>query len=277
MNRCIKHTHLWLILLSLLSVNTLQSQETYLLNYENVEIRKVTQDIARFAKKTIILDPRVKGKVTIYSDALLDDEEVWQVYLRTIQVNGFSSINEGSIVRIVPENEATRDTNIVSNDADFVTKIFLLENRSTSEILPMLKPITGRQSHLSGIASVNSILLVDRKSNVERIEILLRELDKDDTAKISIIKLDLILLDKKYKDLIKNSLNLNLLAINKEYQSKGIGKSFFEKSIQIIYQNYFKFNSIRQLKNRASQKKTFTLHLRHSYCFPFRFLIYIGL
>ena len=190
MNRCIKHTHLWLILLSLLSVNTLQSQETYLLNYENVEIRKVTQDIARFAKKTIILDPRVKGKVTIYSDALLDDEEVWQVYLRTIQVNGFSSINEGSIVRIVPENEATRDTNIVSNDADFVTKIFLLENRSTSEILPMLKPITGRQSHLSGIASVNSILLVDRKSNVERIEILLRELDKDDAAKISIIKLD---------------------------------------------------------------------------------------
>ena len=61
---------------------------------------------------------------------------------------------------------------------------------------------------------------------------------------ISIIKLDLILLDKKPKDSIKNSPNLNLLAINKEYQSKGIGKFFFENSIQIIYQNYFKFNLI---------------------------------
>ena len=70
------------------------SQETYLLNYDDVDIRLVTQDIARFAKKTIILDPRVKGKVTIFSDSLLDEEQVWQVYLRTAQVNGFSTINE---------------------------------------------------------------------------------------------------------------------------------------------------------------------------------------
>ena len=66
------------------------SQESYLLNYDDVDIRKVTQDIARFAKKTIILDPRVKGKVTIFSDTLLNEEQVWQVYLRTAQVNGFS-------------------------------------------------------------------------------------------------------------------------------------------------------------------------------------------
>ena len=145
------------------------SQETYLLNYEDVDIRKVTQDIAKFSKKTIIFDPRVKGKVTIFSDTLLDEQQVWQVYLRTIQVNGFSAITEGNIVRIVPENEATRDFNTASNDAEFMTKIILLQNRSAGEILPMIKPITGRQSHLSSIPSINSILLVDRKSNVNRI------------------------------------------------------------------------------------------------------------
>ena len=182
----------WIFFFGALLAFSFQSiaQESYLLNYDNVEIRSVTQDIARFSKKTIILDPRVKGKVTIYSDALLDKDQVWQVFLRTIQVNGFSSINEGSIVRIVPENEATRDANLILNDADFVTKIFLLENRTAAEVLPMLKPITGRQSHLSSIPSANSVLLVDRKSNVNRIETLLRELDKNDSAKISIIKLD---------------------------------------------------------------------------------------
>ena len=173
-----------------LGLSGLQAQESYMLNYDNVEVRAVTQDIARFAKKTIILDPRVKGKVTIFSDSLLDQEQVWQVYLRTIQVNGFSAINEGNIVRIIPDNEATRDSNDPTQNADYVTKILLLNNRSADELLPMLKPIVGRQASLSSIASINSILLVDRKSNVDRIELLLEELDEDDTAKISIIKLN---------------------------------------------------------------------------------------
>ena len=169
----------------------LYSQDSYILNYEDVDIRKVTQDIAQFSKKTIILDPRVKGKVTIYSNANLDSNQIWDVYLRTIQVNGFSAISEDSFVRVVPENEATRDqTRDYSNGGGFETEVIPLINRSTEEILPMIKPITGRQSHLSSIPSVNSILIVDRASNIERIKDLLSDLDKNNTAKISIIKLE---------------------------------------------------------------------------------------
>ena len=169
----------------------LYSQDSYILNYEDVDIRKVTQDIAQFSKKTIILDPRVKGKITIYSNANLDSNQIWDVYLRTIQVNGFSAISEDSFVRVVPENEATRDqTRDYSNGGGFETEVIPLINRSTEEILPMIKPITGRQSHLSSIPSVNSILIVDRASNIERIKELLLDLDKNNTAKISIIKLE---------------------------------------------------------------------------------------
>ena len=164
---------------------------SYILNYEDVDIKKVTQDIAQFAKKTIILDPRVKGKITIYSNANLNKEQVWDVYLRTLQVNGFSIIAESGFVRIVPENEATRDLTIDTiNTGDFETIIIPLLNRSTEEVLPMIKPITGRQSHLSGIPSINSILLVDRGSNVKRIKKLISDLDRNNTAKISILKLE---------------------------------------------------------------------------------------
>ena len=175
--------------LTLISLSAF-SQESFILNYEDVDIKKVTQDIAQFSKKTIILDPRVKGKITIYSNANLNREQVWDVYLRTIQVNGFSAILEDGFLRVVPENEATRDNTEDFSGGSFETAVIPLKNRSTEEILPMIKPITGRQSHLSSIPSVNSILLVDRVSNVERVRDLLNNLDKNNTAKISIIKLN---------------------------------------------------------------------------------------
>ena len=169
---------------------TASAQETFILNYEDVDIKKVTQDIAQFSKKTIILDPRVKGKITIYSNANLDRDQVWNVYLRTIQVNGFSTIEEDGFLRVVPENEATRDDSFGDGSGNFETAIIPLNNRPIEEILPMIKPITGRQAHLSSIPSVNSVLLVDRSSNVDRIKNLLQDLDKNNTAKITIIRLD---------------------------------------------------------------------------------------
>ena len=179
-----------LLVLAFISINDLIAQDSIILNYEDVDIKKVTQDIAKFSKKTIILDPRVKGKITIFSNASLNKEQVWNVYLRTIQVNGFSTIAEDGFLRVVPENEATRDDTANNSTGDFETAIIPLLNRSTEEILPMIKPITGRQSHLSAIASINSILLVDRMSNVSRIRDILKDLDKNNTAKISIFKLE---------------------------------------------------------------------------------------
>tara|TARA_B100001109_G_scaffold255855_1_gene261705 strand:- start:2208 stop:4055 length:1848 start_codon:yes stop_codon:yes gene_type:complete len=179
-----------LLVLAFISINDLIAQDSIILNYEDVDIKKVTQDIAKFSKKTIILDPRVKGKITIFSNASLNKEQVWNVYLRTIQVNGFSTIAEDGFLRVIPENEATRDDTANNSTGDFETAIIPLLNRSTEEILPMIKPITGRQSHLSAIASVNSILLVDRMSNVSRIRDILKDLDKNNTAKISIFKLE---------------------------------------------------------------------------------------
>ena len=179
-----------IVIVFFISASNISAQETFILNYEEVDIKKVTQDIAQFSKKTIILDPRVKGKISIYSNASLSREQVWNVFLRTIQVSGFSAISDNGFVRIVPENEATRDSNFALDErADFVTEIISLKNRSTDEVLSMLKPITGRQSHLSSISSINSILIVDRSSNVNRIKDLLKDLDKNNTAKISIIEL----------------------------------------------------------------------------------------
>jgi general secretion pathway protein D len=177
------------ILFIFISVQS-QAQETFLLNYQDVDIAKVTQDISKFSKKTLILDPRVKGRISIFSDSILSAEQVWDVYMRTIQVHGFAALSDGGVVRIVPENEATRDSNESLSQSSIETKIFTLKNRAAGEILSQIKPITGRQSHLSSIPSINSILLVDKKSNIERIGQLLKKIDQNDSAAIKIIKLN---------------------------------------------------------------------------------------
>ena len=178
-----------LLVTTLCAFFVVQAQETFILNYEDVDIKKVTQDIANFSRKTIILDPRVKGKVTIFSNSSLSSDEVWDVYLRTIQVNGFSALNDENFVRIVPENEATRDQNSGESGGEFITRVIELKNRSSVELLPLIKPIAGRQANVSSIASINSLLVVDRKSNVERITEVVQSLDEDNTASVTIVDL----------------------------------------------------------------------------------------
>ena len=260
------------------SINALLTQESFILNYEDVDIKKVTQDIAQFSKKTIILDPRVKGRITIYSNANLDRRQVWDVYLRTIQVNGFSAISENGFVRIVPDNEATRDENTasVSSSGDYQTLIIPLINRSTEEVLPMIKPITGRQSHLSSIPSINSILIVDRSSNVQRINDLIKDLDKNNAAKISIIKLNNLssieavrILDKlkaqnnptinKFIAIPFNPSNSVIVSAN-EYVTNNINETLksldedvkTDDSIDVVYLKYAKSADIAAILNSVS-------------------------
>ena len=253
------------------------SQDSFILNYEDVDIKKVTQDIAQFSKKTIILDPRVKGKITIYSNANLNRDQVWDVYLRTIQVNGFSAITENSFVRIVPENEATRDNSDFSlSSGDYQTLVIPLLNRSTDEVLPMIKPITGRQSHLSSISSINSLLIVDRVSNVKRINDLVKNLDKNNAAKISIIKLENLssieavrILDKlkaqnnptlnKFIAIPFNPSNSVIVSAN-EYVTSNIHEALksldvdirSSDSIDVIYLKYAKSADIAAILNSIS-------------------------
>ena len=81
----------------------------------------------------------------------------------------------------------------------------------------------------------------------------------------SILTIDLILLSKDKKNLVKNSLNLNLLAINKDFQSKGLGKFFSETIIKNIYDNYFKFELISVETSSINAYNFYTEKLKFKY------------
>ena len=77
----IKNNILLFSFLSFSLVGKVFSDDLYNLNYDQVEIAVVSEDIAKFTNKTIILDPRVKGKVKVISATKLDTKQVWEVYI----------------------------------------------------------------------------------------------------------------------------------------------------------------------------------------------------
>ena len=129
------------------------------------------------------------------------------------------------------------------SSGDFQTVVIPLTNRSTDEILPMLKPITGRQSHLSSIPSINSILLVDRSSNVNRVINLIKDLDKNNSAKISIIKLDNLSSIEAVRILDK------LKAQNNPTINKFIAIPFSPSNSVIVSANEFVTSNIKETLN----------------------------
>ena len=218
----------------LLVTQNCYSQDSFILNYEDVDIRKVTQDIAQFTKRTIILDPRVKGKITIYSNANLDKKQIWDVYLRTIQVNGFSTISEDGFLRVVPENEATRDKTEDFSGGGFETAVIPLTNRSTEEILPMIKPITAKIA----------IIKLDNLSSIEAVRILERLKAQNNPTINNFIAIPFVPSNSvilSANDFITNNIRSTLSILDKDITSSD--------SSDVIYLKYAKAENVAPILN----------------------------
>ena len=77
--------------------------------YKDADIKTFAQDIALLTDKTIILDPRVKGVISIYSDAPLNSESIWEVFISTMEVQGYNVLKDGDIYRVIPSQEGVKN------------------------------------------------------------------------------------------------------------------------------------------------------------------------
>ena len=105
-----------LIFTALLSLS-LVSQEQNIF-YKDADIKTFAQDIALLTDKTIILDPRVKGVISIYSDAPLDSESIWEVFISTMEVQGYNVLKDGNIYT-VRTREYIQTGEVLFGDASF--------------------------------------------------------------------------------------------------------------------------------------------------------------
>ena len=172
-------------LLSLLLVA--QDQNIF---YKDADIKTFAQDIALLTDKTIILDPRVKGVISIYSDAPLDSDSIWEVFISTMEVQGYNVLKDGNIYRVIPSQEGVKN---FSEDGPLAgsigSEVIKLRFSSAKDIVNAVKPIVGVRSYIVALQNDREVLIADDADNIKRVRDIIRNLDSELDTSISDFKL----------------------------------------------------------------------------------------
>jgi len=172
------------------SLSLMLSAQDQNIFYKDADIKTFAQDIALLTDKTIILDPRVKGLITIYSDAPLNTESIWEVFLSTMEVQGYNVLKDGDIYRVIPSQEGVKN---FSEAGDFQgsigSEVIKLRFSSAKDIVNAVKPIVGVRSYIVALNNDREVLISDDADNIKRIKDIIRNLDSELDTSISEFKL----------------------------------------------------------------------------------------
>ena len=167
-----------------------QQEESWTINLKGADIREFIDQVAQISGQTFVVDPRVKGQVSVVSNSPLTLTEVYQLFLSVMATHGFSVITQGDQARIVPNAEAKADADAGRNAPDRLeTRLIQVQHGSATELIPLIRPLVPQYGHLAAISSANAIIISDRTANIERIEDLLRQLDQKGQNDYSVLNL----------------------------------------------------------------------------------------
>ena len=161
------------------------------INMRGVEIADVAEQISRITGRTLILDPGVKGLVTVTSAEPLSNEGVWSLFQSVLRVHGFAAVRSGRAWRIIPQANAIRDsgTSGARGGQEFVTRLIRLRNVPAEQAARVFRPLVATFGNIESLASPNAIVVTDYADNVRRIEGLARSLDSSGGGSVDSIAL----------------------------------------------------------------------------------------
>ena len=183
-----KHVFVSLIFVAFFIASSLSAAQ---INMRDADIRAFAADMAQISNKTIVLDPRVKGNVTVVSNQDLDAGEAYAVFLSVLRVHGYAAIENNGVVKVMPESGARQDATVNNKNNDsLATEVIRLSQANARVIAPLLKPLVNKQGHIAAYEATNSIIIADYVGNLSRIKSILLELDKNPADTFELIPLD---------------------------------------------------------------------------------------
>jgi len=171
------------------------SAEMVTLNLKDADISALISTVAEVTDRNFIIDPRVKGKVTVVSSRPMDSDEVYQVFLSILKVHGFAAVPSGAVIKIVPDVNAKQDSiptvgeRAPGRGDEMVTRVVEVDNVAAAQLVPILRPLVPQQGHLAAYPATNVLIISDRASNVERLVSIIRRIDQVSDSEIEVIPL----------------------------------------------------------------------------------------
>jgi general secretion pathway protein D len=166
-------------------------------NFKNTEISEFINIVGKNLKRTIIVDPNVRGKITVRSYDLLNEEQYYQFFLNVLQVYGYSVVEMSSgVIKIIRAKDAKSSNIPVVEGSPFIgdemiTRVMPVYNVPVRELAPLLRQLNdtaGGGNVVSHDAS-NVMMLTGRAAVVNRLVEIIERVDKAGDEEVEIVKL----------------------------------------------------------------------------------------
>lgn len=194
-------------------------------DYNNAEITDVIKAISELTGKNFIIDPGVRGKITIIAPTKITVAEAYKAFLSALAINGYTVVPSNGFFKIKSSRNAQRDNietysgNYFPNSDQMITRIIHLKHISAEQVSRELRILNSKDGEVTPFNSTNSIILSDYGSNVERVMKIIGQLDVPGfEEKLHVLRVN----NAKAKDMAE----LINKIVNKDSSGKGGGGSF---------------------------------------------------
>ncbi|MBT9301138.1 type II secretion system secretin GspD [Pseudomonas sp. TAE6080] len=152
------------------------------LNFVEAEIQAVVRALSRATGQQFLVDPRVKGNLTLVSEGQVPAHQAYDMLLAALRMQGFSVVDVGGVAQVVPEADAKLLGGPIYNAASpsgngMQTRTFRLQYENAVNLIPVLRPIVSPNNPINAYPGNNSIVITDYAENLARVAQIIDGID----------------------------------------------------------------------------------------------------
>ncbi|MGE4592108.1 type II secretion system secretin GspD [Alcaligenes sp.] len=161
------------------------------LNFDNAEIDAVIAALSRFLGRNFLMDPRVKGQISLVSDGEIDSGTAYSMLASALRMQGFTIVDVGDVSRVVPVADAKLQGGAVDDPevgGGIATRTFRLAYENAEALISVLKPMIAPENSITAYQANNTIVITDYVDNLERIARIIESIDTPASLDTEVVK-----------------------------------------------------------------------------------------